>query len=48
VTGGDEVALVDRLRTGDEQAFVTLVRQHHPSLIRVASANPSETSRNRV
>jgi RNA polymerase sigma-70 factor (ECF subfamily) len=33
----DEVALLDRLRAGDEQAFVTLVRQHHPALVRLAS-----------
>ena len=33
----DEVALLNRLRAGDEQAFVTLVRQHHPALVRLAS-----------
>jgi RNA polymerase sigma-70 factor (ECF subfamily) len=34
----EEVDLLERLRAGDEQAFVTLVRSHHPSLIRLASA----------
>jgi RNA polymerase sigma-70 factor (ECF subfamily) len=38
VTAAEEVELVDRLRAGDEAAFVTLVRRHHPALIRVASA----------
>jgi len=37
VTAADEVGLLDRLRAGDEQAFVTLVRQHHPALVRLAS-----------
>lgn len=37
VTATDEVELVDRLRAGDEDAFVTLVRQHHSGLIRLAS-----------
>jgi RNA polymerase sigma-70 factor (ECF subfamily) len=34
----EEVDLLERLRAGDEQAFVTLVRSHHPSLVRLASA----------
>jgi RNA polymerase sigma-70 factor (ECF subfamily) len=34
----NEVGLLERLRAGDEQAFVTLVRQHHPALVRLASA----------
>jgi RNA polymerase sigma-70 factor (ECF subfamily) len=38
VTATDEVDLLDRLRSGDEQAFVTLVRRHHPALVRLASA----------
>jgi RNA polymerase sigma-70 factor (ECF subfamily) len=33
----DDVELVDRLRAGDEQAFVTLVRRHHPALVRLAT-----------
>jgi RNA polymerase sigma-70 factor, ECF subfamily len=37
VTATDEVALLDLLRAGDEQAFVTLVRRHHPALVRLAS-----------
>lgn len=37
MTGVDEIALLDRLRAGDEQAFVTLVRQHHPAMVRLAS-----------
>jgi len=34
---GDE-ALVDRLRSGDESAFVELVRRYQPRLLRVAEA----------
>jgi RNA polymerase sigma-70 factor (ECF subfamily) len=34
----DEVELVRRLREGDEQAFVALVRDHHPTMVRLASA----------
>ena len=34
---GDEV-LVDRLRAGDESAFVELVRRYQPRLLRVAEA----------
>lgn len=34
----DELELLDRLRAGDEDAFVTLVRRHHPALVRLASA----------
>ncbi len=30
--------LVERLRAGDEQAFVALVRRHHDAMIRVASS----------
>lgn len=33
----DEIDLLDRLRAGDEQAFVTLVRRHHPALVQLAS-----------
>src|SRR4051794_22487824 len=38
VAATDESDLVARLQAGDEDAFATLVRQHHSSLIRVASA----------
>lgn len=38
MTATDEVELVDRLRAGDEDAFVTLVRRHHSGLIRLASS----------
>ena len=38
MTATDEVELVDRLRAGDEEAFVTLVRRHHTGLIRLASS----------
>jgi RNA polymerase sigma-70 factor (ECF subfamily) len=38
VTATEEVELVDRLRAGDEDAFVTLVRRHHAALVRLASA----------
>ena len=38
MTATDEVDLLDRLRAGDEQAFVTLVRRHHPAMVRLASA----------
>lgn len=38
MTATDEVELVDRLRAGDEEAFVTLVRRHHSGLIRLASS----------
>ena len=32
----DDVGLVERLRAGDESAFVTLVRQYQPRLLRLA------------
>ena len=34
----DDKALVDRLRSGDESAFVDLVRRYQPRLLRVAEA----------
>ena len=34
----DDAALVDRLRAGDETAFVALVRRHQPALLRLAQA----------
>ena len=37
IVDGDE-ALVDRLRAGDESAFVELVRRYQPRLLRVAEA----------
>jgi RNA polymerase sigma-70 factor, ECF subfamily len=33
----EEVELVDRLRAGDEDAFATVVRRHHPAMVRLAS-----------
>ena len=33
---GDDAALVEALRRGDEQAFASLVRRYHPSLLRLA------------
>lgn len=38
MTVTDEVDLVNRLRAGDEDAFVTVVRRHHAALVRLASA----------
>jgi RNA polymerase sigma-70 factor, ECF subfamily len=35
---GDETALIDRLRSGDEAAFVELVGRYQPRLLRVAEA----------
>jgi RNA polymerase sigma-70 factor (ECF subfamily) len=35
-TAGDETALLEALRAGDEAAFVALVRRHHAALRRVA------------
>jgi RNA polymerase sigma-70 factor (ECF subfamily) len=32
----DEAALLGRLRSGDEAAFVDLIRRHHPALVRLA------------
>lgn len=32
----DEAALVTRLRAGDEEAFVDLIRQHHQVMVRLA------------
>ena len=41
--GNDEAALVERLLAGDEEAFVTLIRQHHQVMVRLArSYVPSE------
>ena len=37
-TVGDEVELVDRLRAGDESAFVALVGLYQPRLLRLAEA----------
>jgi len=34
----DDMELIQRLRAGDEQAFVVLVRRHHESMIRLASS----------
>jgi RNA polymerase sigma-70 factor, ECF subfamily len=34
----DDVALVDRLRAGDESAFVEVVRRYQPRLLRLAEA----------
>jgi RNA polymerase sigma-70 factor, ECF subfamily len=33
-----DAELVDRLRAGDEQAFVVLVRRHHAAMVRLASS----------
>jgi RNA polymerase sigma-70 factor (ECF subfamily) len=33
----EEIELVDRLRAGDEDAFVTIVRRHHSAMVRLAS-----------
>ena len=38
VSPDPDIDLVARLRAGDEQAFVALVRRHHDSMIRVASS----------
>jgi len=35
-TSADETQLVEALRAGDEEAFVTLVRLHGPAMLRVA------------
>ena len=37
-TVDDDVGLVERLRAGDESAFVVLVRRYQPRLLRVAEA----------
>ena len=37
MTGAEEVELLDRLRAGDEDAFVTVVRRHHPAMVRLAA-----------
>ncbi len=37
VAPGDEVELLDRLRAGDDQAFIALVTRHHDSMVRLAS-----------
>jgi RNA polymerase sigma-70 factor (ECF subfamily) len=33
----EEVSLVDRLRAGDEQAFIVVVSRHHEAMVRLAS-----------
>jgi RNA polymerase sigma-70 factor, ECF subfamily len=33
----EERTLVERLRAGDEAAFLALVKRHHPGMLRVAS-----------
>jgi RNA polymerase sigma-70 factor (ECF subfamily) len=38
----EEIALIERLRNGDEAAFVTLVGQHHKSLLHVARGYVSD------
>lgn len=38
LTVGDETELIGRLRDGDEEAFASVVRQHHASLVRLATA----------
>jgi RNA polymerase sigma-70 factor (ECF subfamily) len=38
VTAGNEADLVDRLRAGDEDAFVAIVRRYQPAMVRLASA----------
>jgi RNA polymerase sigma-70 factor (ECF subfamily) len=40
----DEQRLVEALRRGDEDAFVALVRRHHPSLLRLALAYVGDRS----
>lgn len=40
----DEGALIDRLRQGDEEAFVSLVERYHGSLVRLASAHVADRS----
>lgn len=34
----DELELLDRLRAGDEKAFVILVKRHHDAMLRLASS----------
>ncbi len=34
----DDIELLDRLRAGDEQAFVILVRRHHAAMLRLAAS----------
>jgi RNA polymerase sigma-70 factor, ECF subfamily len=34
----DDIELLERLRAGDEQAFVTIVARHHDSMLRLASS----------
>jgi RNA polymerase sigma-70 factor (ECF subfamily) len=38
VTSDPDAELLEGLRSGDEQAFVTLVRRHHGAMMRVASS----------
>lgn len=40
----DEVALIRRLRAGDEEAFVDLIRQHHQVMVRLARSYVPNTS----
>lgn len=40
----DEAVLLERLRAGDEEAFVALIRQHHQVMVRIARPYvPSES-----
>jgi RNA polymerase sigma-70 factor (ECF subfamily) len=41
---GDEAELVERLRSGDEAAFAALIRQYHPSLVRLARSFVGSTA----
>jgi RNA polymerase sigma-70 factor (ECF subfamily) len=36
VEDGEETLLLERLRAGDEAAFVALIRQHHQAMVRLA------------
>ena len=38
MVGDTDAVLLERLRAGDEAAFVTLVRRHHEAMLRVASS----------
>ncbi len=43
-TDPEELRLVERLRSGDEAAFASLVDRHHNSLLRMAMAHVSDRS----